>query len=67
MNSTSISSADDKPEAAPAGSVRLIGPPGPSRAVQVGRITYVSSEGRTYWAPPADAKALIAAGWPIAA
>ena len=53
----------DKPDAAPAGHVRLIGPPGPSRAVKVGRITYVSSEGSKCFAPPADAAALVRAGW----
>jgi hypothetical protein len=64
MNTSNISSdAADKWPAAPAGHVRLIGPPGPSRAVKVGRLTYVSTEGHKFFAPPADAKVLVAAGW----
>ena len=52
MNTSNISSdAADKWPAAPAGHVRLIGPPGPSRAVKVGRLTYVSTEGHETFSP----------------
>jgi hypothetical protein len=70
MNELSIpaAAADDKPnDTPPAGYVRVMCPPGPSRAVKVGNVSYVSLEGRTIFVPPSHRLELLRSGWADAA